>query len=292
MGHPRRRDLPAEIQDAEFDQADGRRLRYGLNFAPTVGNRCPLGAVPQVLYKQMVESRDPVCMVLHAVAPHFRFADKGKSMLTTGGERMSINSKLDAMADRLIMKVTKDFTTAKKRTKRGRGLSNTALRRLYSRNVHKTTIKDACYLVMAEAYQVASGNGKFAANARQIMYQARPRVLKIIDKFCKNDSDFTQKHLPNFMAENPSLTASWDVTFDARGAITEPHTKERIGLGTVEVREYAEKWHTNLPSLTLDPLELGVNTSGPDNRFEYMLLIEKEGFDDQLEQARSRSVTI
>lgn len=82
------RELPTEIQDevAEFDQSDGRRLRYGLNFGPTVANRCPIARVPRALADQMVESRDPVCMVLHAVAPHFRYADRGKSMLTNGGD--------------------------------------------------------------------------------------------------------------------------------------------------------------------------------------------------------------
>jgi hypothetical protein len=77
--------IDSEDEDVYYARSEGRRLRYGLNFAPSVGNRCPIAAVHDALHSQMVESDDPVCMVLHAVAPHIRFADKGKSMIT-GGE--------------------------------------------------------------------------------------------------------------------------------------------------------------------------------------------------------------
>lgn len=38
------------------------------------------------------------------------------------------------------------------------------------------SIKDAAWQVMEEAYLKASSNGRLPANARQIMYAARPKI--------------------------------------------------------------------------------------------------------------------
>jgi hypothetical protein len=38
------------------------------------------------------------------------------------------------------------------------------------------------------------------------------------------------------MNDYPDETADWDVVFDARGNLTEPHTDRRIPLGTIQVR--------------------------------------------------------
>ena len=40
------------------------------------------------------------------------------------------------------------------------------------------------------------------------------------------------------MTEHPKLTEGWDVVFDARGHLVEPHTGRRVALGTLGVREY------------------------------------------------------
>ena len=41
------------------------------------------------------------------------------------------------------------------------------------------TIKVAAYNVMTEAYMAVSDNGTLPANARQIMYAARPKILEL-----------------------------------------------------------------------------------------------------------------
>jgi hypothetical protein len=200
---------------------------------------------------------------------------------------MSINKSLDVMAEKLIVKVTKDFTSEKKRTRRGAGLSDSQLRKLRSFEPRRTTIKEACEQVMERAYMIASGNGRYPAHARQIMYAARPLVLSICGKFYNpKNKTFSQVDLPNYIAKHATTTANWDVVFDARGAIREPHTNHRVGLGTLEVRRYVRDWHTSVPSLRLGTIGLGVNTIGPGNRFKFVLLIEKEGFDELLEVAQ------
>jgi hypothetical protein len=150
------------------------------------------------------------------------------------------------------------------------------------------SVKDTSYQVKADAYQIASGNGAYPANARQIMYAARPLVQELTGGKCwKHSSYFTQTLLPNFLEQYPELTASWDIVFDARGHLFEPHTRYQLGLGTIEVRQYIEGWQPQL-SASIDGLVVphAVPTRGPQHRYHYALFVEKEGFNPLLAQAQ------
>jgi hypothetical protein len=144
----------------------------------------------------------------------------------------------------------------------------------------QTRIKDAAWEIMEEAYLNASDDGKLPANARQIMYAARPYILEQTGLTTFGDQYFTQTLLPTYLEEHPEETESWDVVFDARGNATEPHTGHKIPLGTIAVREYLEKIRNGtrppeiigLPSFGLFP------TIGPLHRYKYALFVEKEGF--------------
>jgi hypothetical protein len=147
------------------------------------------------------------------------------------------------------------------------------------------TIKEAAWRLMSAAYQKASGNGKYPANARQIMYAARPEILRLTGKTNFDDAYFTQTLLPDYIEEHPEHTGTWDVVFDARGHFTEPHTGREIALGTLEVRQYLGYRPTfgsavNINSNSLFP------TLGPENRYSTVLFVEKEGFDPLLKSAR------
>jgi len=135
----------------------------------------------------------------------------------------------------------------------------------------------------------ASNHGRLPANARQIMYAARPLIIALTGKSSpwKHSSYFTQTLLPDFLAEHPDLTEEWDVVFDARGHFREPHTGQEIGLGTLEVREYLRWWTSALtPSLGDVDLPTAIQTRGPAFRYQYVLFVEKEGFDPLLRQAQ------
>ena len=82
----------------------------------------------------------------------------------------------------------------------------------YSRSI---TIKDAAYDAIPAAYMKASANNRLPAKARQVMYAARGTIQDRTGKSL-DDRYFTQTLLPDFMAENASLTADWRVVFDAR----------------------------------------------------------------------------
>lgn len=152
----------------------------------------------------------------------------------------------------------------------------------------RTTLKEAAYTIMPEAYKKASDYGRYPALARQIMYAARPYILEATGKDSFRDNYFTCNLLPNYMLQHSGQCEHWDVIYDARGHMAEPHTKLILPLGTLEVRNYVEevKSHT-VKVLTPDDFHLTENfpTVGPIHRFQAILFIEKEGFLPLLEKA-------
>jgi hypothetical protein len=142
---------------------------------------------------------------------------------------------------------------------------------------------------MEAAYIEASGNGAWPAMARQVMYQARPRILAMTGgKLWKRDSYFTQTLLPDFQNENPELTADWDVVYDDRGNLIEPHTGRRVPLGTVNVRNYTGGWSGLTIGRTVEAtVPLCIGTNGPRGGYGAAVFIEKEGFTALFEKART-----
>jgi Topoisomerase 6 subunit A/Spo11, Toprim domain len=138
-----------------------------------------------------------------------------------------------------------------------------------------TSQKEAAEQVMEEAYMLASANGTLPAMARQVMYQARPKIQELTGGKRLDDQYFCQTLLPNYIEE---YGVDWDVVFDARGHFEEPHDGGKIvPLGTLEVRGYlngireAEFKDASFKGAKVDTL-------GPDGCFSAVLFIEKEGF--------------
>src|ERR1019366_260052 len=194
-----------------------------------------------------------------------------------------------------LEKVTKRFVVEKRRALRESNrdaLDQEAIERLRERQAvkrQKITIKMAAWSVMKRAYMLASDNGTLPANNRQIMYAARPLVLKLISKCWSDSGNFTQGLLPDYMAVHPDETSGWDVVAAARGHFAEPHSRKSIGIGTLDVRRYVGSWmDSDDVGTNVEPPELDDSfpTSGPANRFKFALFIEKEGFDPLLERAQ------
>ena len=137
------------------------------------------------------------------------------------------------------------------------------------------SIKDAAYLIMHDAYMAASDNGTLPANARQIMYAARPEILRLTEKEVLNDSYFIQNLLVDYMNEHTEECANWDVVFSDRGHFEEPHTRRVVGLGTIAVRQYLSGYgepHLSKSDITLPSIQ----TAGPHGRYGGVLFVEKE----------------
>ena len=143
------------------------------------------------------------------------------------------------------------------------------------------SFKQAAAQILPEAYKKVSGNGRYPANARQLMYAARPHIQEVTGQELKSNY-FTQTLLPDYINETG---VSWDVIFDARGHFNEPHNGKGFGVGTLEVRNYL----SGLCDPELVDAEVSktkVATNGPSGNFGAALFIEKEGFDPLLKAAK------
>jgi hypothetical protein len=189
-----------------------------------------------------------------------------------------------------VTSVTKDWTTVQKKKQRDAARGARALERYFRGRVKEDSIKTAAYRVMATAYEKASGAGAFPATARQVMYAARPLILAQTHKPPGKDFDvyFTQQLLPGYQMAHPAETATWDVIYDARGHLHEPHTETQLPLGTLDVRRYltTARAPATVAPLVVDPHPLDFPTQGPRHRYTTVLFIEKEGFLPLLQQAQ------
>ncbi len=256
----------------------GRSVIVGLNFTPALS--IPIRELTEVLGEQRVDHDDQVVVRVHLTSPRLEFTDRGKATL-------GLDSEVSRDLRSAVCFVTKAWKTAKRQADRNDRVRQKDLDRMLRRG-REMTIKEAAYAVMERAYLAASSGGRLPANARQIMYQARPLVQELTGGTCWNDSSyFTQTLLQAYLREHP-YTDQWNVVMDARGHFEEPHTRKRVDLGTLGVQRYVEGWGDPGDDLDVGRLLPGDTfpTSGPSGRFRFALFIEKEGFNEQIAEAR------
>ena len=138
----------------------------------------------------------------------------------------------------------------------------------------RTSQKEAAWEVMEEAYLAASGSRGLPATARQIYYQARPKIMAMTDDKELRYGYFSQTLLPDYIEEHEVV---WNVVYDARGHFEEPHTNRNIGCGTIEVANYlrAVRKPKVIPAGFRDA---SVDVVGPSGGFSGVLFCEKAGF--------------
>ena len=271
-----------EVGFAIKEDADkNRTLRIGVNFSPALAQ--PFVALDSALGDALCTDSDPIVALVHLACPAVQFTDRGKT-------KAILPRQIGDDLRRLVKLVTARFTKAKRQADRNGQMDARAMKELA--NAHKVkpmTVKAAACQVMEAAYLKASSNGTLPANARQIMYAARPLIIKLTGKESpwKNSSTFTQGLLNDFITEHPELCATWDVVFDDRGHFAEPHTGRKIGIGTLAVRGYIRQWEKRLTTSSNAPqFAVRVETNGPANRYQFALFIEKEGFTPLLASAK------
>jgi hypothetical protein len=177
--------------------------------------------------------------------------------------------------------VAKEWKQAKRKEER---MSIQSFNREYYTPSHRLTIKQAAFQVMPQAIAKASGDGRYLANARQIMYAARPLVLKLTGgEIWKKSGYFTQQILKEYIERHGD---DGRIVWDARGNLYEPHTGRKIALGGASVEDYMHQW-TNGCIEIFEPQKSNqrIATIGPQHRYNGILFIEKEGFHEILEDA-------
>ena len=120
----------------------------------------------------------------------------------------------------------------------------------------------------------ASGNDTLPAMARQIYYQARPKIMAMTEDKELAYGYFSQTLLPDYIEEHG---VDWNVVYDARGHFEEPHTNRRLGCGTIEVGNYLHAMQEPeiVPAKFADA---NVDIIGPSGNIAGVLFCEKEGF--------------
>ena len=182
-----------------------------------------------------------------------------------------------------IRTVASGWKKAKRQADKKDRVRKRDLERFRSYRPPKITIRRAAFEVMEQAYMKASANGRYYANARQIMYAARPFVLERTGGENLDSRYFTQTLLKDYLE---IYTPGWRVVWDARGHVTEPHTKKSVGLGGIEVMEYTKDWTgVEFSKFPAQKPTIKIETTGPALRFGAVLFIEKEGFDPILKDA-------
>jgi hypothetical protein len=177
------------------------------------------------------------------------------------------NDMIDA-----VEAATRKWTRQKKSEERHPGMIRYRMSRLTKEP--RTTQKDAAWEIMEEAYLAASGGNRLPALARQVYYQARPKVMAMTENKELAYGYFSQTLLPDYIKEHG---VDWNVVYDARGHFEEPHTNRSIGCGTIEVGNYLHAMKEP-EVVAADFGDASVNVIGPDGGISGVLFCEKEGF--------------
>ena len=172
----------------------------------------------------------------------------------------------------VVREGTKRWTRQKKSEERHPGMIRYRMSRMTKEP--RTSQKEAAWEIMEEAYLKASANDTLPALARQIYYQARPKIMEMTDDKELPYGYFSQTLLPDYIEENG---VSWNVVYDARGHLEEPHTNRRIGVGTIEIGNYLNA--AKEPEIVQAEFsDASVDIIGPSGNLSGVLFCEKEGF--------------
>jgi hypothetical protein len=258
-----------------LDEDGERSVTVGINNSPALAGGDAIPGLWDTLGQASVEPEDPVWFFLHVTGPGFRYADRGKSRLVLTRE----------VAGRLADELRSMLEPWRKHKRRRERDARAAMRRFRPSGVDRPpTLVEAAADALPGAYLKASDGGTLPVRPRQIMYAARDAIQEATGKPL-DGRYFAQTLLPDYCAQNPGLTASWDIVWDARGSLVEPHTGRRLPLGTEEVRGYIAGMHSRF-----EDAEGGGwwRTRGPSDRFGAVLFVEKEGFEPLLDRVKLR----
>jgi hypothetical protein len=257
---------------------DRRRIITGVNWSVGLGNPSgPSTGTAAKAWKPCSPTSGPAATSRSFLSCIFRLPagriHRPRQICRHAPGRSRMTSPAQAITS-AVRSVTKDWAKRRKAEDRNR---NAALhRRARLVRSHRTSLREAAFDVMAEAYSYASDGGKLPVKPRQIIYAARPKILRRTGQERLNGQYFAQTQLIDYMEEHDC--SDWDIIWDARGHFAEPHTGCEIPLGTLEVRQYLGERPSfdppPRPELSFTPFP----TAGPQNRYSNVLFIEKEGF--------------
>jgi len=240
--------MPYVVEAAVAETDRPGEVYHGINFSPTFSD--PLADVRLASPKfatygilgflgraHVVADRErgepplfPAAAILHIVCPTLNFLDRGKTRLhPSPWVQEAVSTTLWRVAQTAWKEGERREKDAAKAER-----EDAAREKSRQRATPKWTLKDAAFEVMEEAWALATGGGAIEASARTVFYQARPLVQRYTDDVL-TDTYCTQTLMPAYEREVRKLPG---VYYEARGTLHEPHTGNKVELGTREVADY------------------------------------------------------
>ena len=170
-----------------------------------------------------------VAVAVHLVTPAPRYLDLGKSSLQLPTlVRDAIQTALWACVKNLY----KEGERRRKSAARSRRQEEKEAR------ANDMSIRDAVFKVMPAAVEHTSGGGRLPVGVRRLFYAVRDRISDHTSKRLDSENSykyFSQTLVPDYQREHGVIEGLY---YDPQGRLHEPHTGNRVDLGTREVEAY------------------------------------------------------
>jgi hypothetical protein len=241
--------LVVEAAVAETERPGG--ILTAVNFSPTFAE--PIGDVYLVNdhvegygiggFLRTCEVRADVTTTafVHIVHPAPTFFDRGKS-------RLQVSDVLRDAVLQALWHCGKTFWAEGEQRRKDAAAAerrrNAEVKAWQSNTPKPSTVTEAAFTVMEEAWSQATNDGADIVAAKTLFYVARPLMQKLTDRPI-TATYFTQHLLPLYERERRPLPGLY---YEPRGTLYEPHGGEAVPLGTREVERYS------IPAWTYDKL--------------------------------------
>jgi len=180
---------------------------------------------------------------------------------------------------------TKDWCEQRQKEER-RSRSKISRQHMYT--PRRMYFSEVTHDILPDAYDHASGNGKYSVSKRQLYYACRAEFEQKTGRELEYQY-FANTLLVQYMNRNPEKTQHWKLTADPRGTLTIPHaTDNEVQCGTLAIEDYLRKANQNVAALEVNNRRLDEKwpSRAPGHRYQGVLYIEKEGFAPILKEAR------
>lgn len=180
--------------------------------------------------------------------------------------------------------VTKEWTKQRKAEERGRRSRSSRIH-MYSDRINFTDVADQ---ILPKAYQHASGDGQYSVAKRQLYYACREDFRKATGRELEYGY-FANTLLTQYLNRHEDETYNWKITADPRGTliISNAGHDVRIPCGTIQIAEHLLEANLPVdPFNVVEQLQTQWPSLAPNQRYQGVLYIEKEGFGPVLQEAR------
>jgi len=264
--------IPFAIEVAIAETGERGGVFYGSNFSPTFDVPIQRALEHKDIQTFGVDSFLAECfaypkyhgdgalaVAFHITAPVLETLDRGKT-------RIHVTEEMAAAISKALWGAAKDlYREGKAREKDAAKVERTldkAVRAVEKQERQdRVSVKDAVFEVIPEAFAAASGDGQYPVSVRTLFYQVRPRVQEYNTGRDLDWNYFSQDLVQQYQRLYGSLSGLY---YEPRGTLYEPHSDNKLELGTREVADY------KFPAWT----------------FNKILYVEKQGLWPVLQQAQ------